>query len=151
LRPTWWYRTLNVPRVIAIARILGTSRYLLATRQRRKDSGLIHTAEHLASFFARGLCLQLRVRLAETKSENDAKLAAVCLSTLEPTDTRLHDLVRQKLVVPGNDAVGVSTSKLTALQRQLASHLKPVLRAEDYGHFNLERAFAIVRQLADAL
>lgn len=76
---------------------------------------------------------------------------AIRLSPLEPTDTRLHDLVRQKLVVPGNDAVDVSTSKLTALRRQLESHLKPVLRAEDYDHFNLERAFAIVRKLAEAL
>jgi predicted nucleotidyltransferase component of viral defense system len=76
---------------------------------------------------------------------------AIRLSTLEPTDMRLHDLVRQKLAVPSNDVIDVSTAKLTELQRQLESHLKPVLRVADYKQFNLERAFTTVKRLAEDL
>jgi predicted nucleotidyltransferase component of viral defense system len=76
---------------------------------------------------------------------------AVRTSILDPTDRRLLELLRQKLAVPDNDPLDVSEGKLTALRRQLESQLKPVLRANDYGNFNLEWAFRIVMQLVETL
>ncbi|MFQ5738703.1 MAG: nucleotidyl transferase AbiEii/AbiGii toxin family protein [Acidobacteriota bacterium] len=60
-------------------------------------------------------------------------------------------LLRQKIDVPGNDSVEVSGAKLTVLRRQLEPQLKPVLRVTDYESFDLERAFALVSKVSQAL
>ncbi len=67
---------------------------------------------------------------------------------LQLQDADLIELVRQKLAVPGNDPVDVSTARLAALKQQVQSELKPVLRAPDFAEFDLERVFAIVAELA---
>ena len=67
---------------------------------------------------------------------------------LQPEDGGLIDLVRKKMAVPGNDRVDVSENRLTMLQRQLESQLRPVLRARDFVDFDLERAFRIVKDVA---
>ena len=69
---------------------------------------------------------------------------------------RVHDaallaLVKQKLAVPGNEPVDVSAGRRVALQHQLGSELKPVLRDPDFAEFDLDRAFATVVEVAAAL
>lgn len=69
---------------------------------------------------------------------------------------RIHDpaliaLLRQKLAVPGNEPIDVSPVRLAALELQLASQLKPVLRNRDFAEFDLERTFVAVADLAAVL
>jgi len=70
---------------------------------------------------------------------------------LNASDPRLIKLVRNKLAVPGNPAVDVSQEKREALKRQVQAQLKPVLREADFAAFDLDRAFGIVAEIADAL
>ncbi len=67
---------------------------------------------------------------------------------LDPRDEVMVHLVRQKLAVPGNDAVDVSNERLAALRQQVDPQLKPVLRESDFQEFDLERAFQIVAEMA---
>jgi predicted nucleotidyltransferase component of viral defense system len=60
-------------------------------------------------------------------------------------------LVRQKLSVPGNEPVDVSERRLGVLRQQLASQLKPVLRAQDFEVFDLESVFQKVAAVASLL
>jgi predicted nucleotidyltransferase component of viral defense system len=53
----------------------------------------------------------------------------------------LHELVHRKLVVPGNEPVDLSSEKRSALEKQIETELKPVLRHEDYEVFDLDRVF----------
>ncbi len=76
---------------------------------------------------------------------------AVRTKELDPADTGLLKLVREKLVVPGNSPMDSSQQKLDVLSRQLEPELKPVLRRKDFEGFDLDRAFGIVRNLAEAL
>lgn len=69
---------------------------------------------------------------------------------LDPRDEKMVQLVRQKLDVPGNDAVDVSNQRLAALRQQVEPELKPVLREIDFQEFELERAFRIVAELAES-
>lgn len=70
---------------------------------------------------------------------------------LRVDDAGLLALVRQKLVVPGNEPVDVSTARLASLGQQLEAELKPVLRDRDFAEFDLGRAFTTVAKLAAAL
>ena len=76
---------------------------------------------------------------------------AVTTGQLQIDNRQLLALVGKKLVVPGNDLVDVSKSKLAALRHQLAGQLQPVLRAADFEQFNLERAFGTVQTLSNQL
>ena len=76
---------------------------------------------------------------------------AVRTKELDPADAGLLKLVRQKLVVPGNRPIDSSQQKLDVLTRQLEPELKPVLRGKDFEGFDLDRAFGIVKDLAEAL
>ncbi len=67
---------------------------------------------------------------------------------LQPNDSSLIELVRQKMAVPGNEPVDISPERLAALQRQLDTELKTVLREKDFREFDLERAFRIVKDVA---
>lgn len=67
---------------------------------------------------------------------------------LRPEDAELIGLVRQKLAAPGNELVNVSAGRLAALRQQVEAQLQPVLRAEDFAEFNLERAFQMVAAMA---
>jgi predicted nucleotidyltransferase component of viral defense system len=67
---------------------------------------------------------------------------------LESENPELIDLVRRKLSVPGNEPVDVSANRLAALWQQVGPQLQPVLRAEDFAEFDLERAFQIVTTMA---
>jgi predicted nucleotidyltransferase component of viral defense system len=68
------------------------------------------------------------------------------------TDRR--DFIEQvglKLAIPGNDPVDVSETRLDALRRQIDSQLRPVLRESDFAEFDLDRAFKMVIEIANAL
>jgi len=78
----------------------------------------------------------------------DHAVRRLSLDVLEP---ELVGLVREKLAVTGNDPVDVSSARLAALRPQLESELKAVLRARDFAEFDLDRAFAIVAEVAAAL
>lgn len=53
-------------------------------------------------------------------------------------------LVRRKLSVPGNDPIDISDAKYDALRMQVDGALKPVLRAQDFEMFKLNRIFKMV-------
>jgi len=76
---------------------------------------------------------------------------AIRTGKLVTNDTKLLELVRNKLAVPGNDRIDTSDEKLTVLSSQLKTRLKPVVRDEDYQKFDLDRAFGIVKKLRDSL
>lgn len=58
--------------------------------------------------------------------------------------------VKQKLAVPGNERVDVSTERLATLRKQIEPELRPVLREQDFVEFDLERAFKTVVEMAKA-
>ena len=66
-------------------------------------------------------------------------------------DMELISLVRKKLTMPGNDPVDISPKRLAELRLQLDSQLKPVLRAQDFVVFDLDRAFTTVARIAAAV
>ena len=70
------------------------------------------------------------------------------LSVLKP---ELVELVREKLTVPGNEAVDVSGGRLESLRLQVDTELKAVLRDQDFAEFDLDRAFEKVVEVALAL
>jgi len=76
---------------------------------------------------------------------------AVRRLNFSPHDPELVELVRRKLAVPGNEPADVSQGRLSTLRLQLDSQLKPVLRARDFGEFDLDRAFATVAEVAAAV
>jgi hypothetical protein len=57
-------------------------------------------------------------------------------------------LVTAKLEVTA-DPVDTSAAKVALLKAQLEAHLKPVLRATDYEAFILDRAIAMLKEVAD--
>ncbi len=76
---------------------------------------------------------------------------AIRSGKLDPLDDKLLELLRHKLAVPGNEPVDVSNERFTELRQQLEPQLKPVLRTNDFGRFDLERAFKIVANLVGKL
>ena len=73
---------------------------------------------------------------------------AVLRLGLRPEDAELIRLVRRKLAVSGNEPVDVSANRLAALRQQVEPKLQPVLRAQDFAEFDLERAFQIMATMA---
>ena len=63
-------------------------------------------------------------------------------------DHLLLDLLRRKLQVPGTAPVDVSPDRVEQLRAQLEPELRPVLRAQDFDQFNLERAVETIRTIA---
>jgi hypothetical protein len=57
-------------------------------------------------------------------------------------------LVREKLSIPGNPPVDVSGARLETLRRQVAPKLETVLRERDYRDFDIDRAIALVTDMA---
>ncbi len=66
-------------------------------------------------------------------------------------DPDFLNMVKTKIEVPGNDPIDISDDRKQKLDRQLDGQLKPVLRPKDFDGFNLERAFELVRNIAEAL
>jgi len=70
---------------------------------------------------------------------------------INPHDASLVQMVGQKIQVPGNEPIDVSDGRLTALEDQLQSRLKPVLRPRDYSDFDIHRSFELVKAMATNL
>jgi predicted nucleotidyltransferase component of viral defense system len=70
---------------------------------------------------------------------------------VDPASPEMLRLVRSKLSVPGNDAPDLSESRLAAVHAQVESQLRPVLRARDFGRFDLQRSVALLRRIVAAL
>lgn len=66
-------------------------------------------------------------------------------------DPSMLDLVRQKLAIPGNGPVNLSSARIGYLRAQVRTVLAPVLRPQDLERFDLDRAVAIARAVAEAL
>ncbi|MFC1620611.1 nucleotidyl transferase AbiEii/AbiGii toxin family protein [Candidatus Neomarinimicrobiota bacterium] len=60
-------------------------------------------------------------------------------------------MVKEKLKVPGNEQVDVSPEHKRELARQLEGQLRPVLRPDDFEKFDLDDAFQLVCDIAEAL
>jgi hypothetical protein len=68
---------------------------------------------------------------------------------IKPEAPELVELVRQKIAIPGNNEINTSTARLTALENQLNTRLKPLLRQDDFTRFDLDRAKRSVIRLAE--
>ncbi|HEX7010426.1 MAG TPA: nucleotidyl transferase AbiEii/AbiGii toxin family protein [Phycisphaeraceae bacterium] len=66
-------------------------------------------------------------------------------------DRKLIAMIRQKLAVPGNLAVDVSSERFASLKRQLDARLRMVLRDVEFQAFDLERAIRLVVAMAERL
>ncbi len=66
-------------------------------------------------------------------------------------DPEFANMVRAKILVPGNDPVDISTEKKLGLDRQLKTQLKPVLRPRNFASFDLDKAFDLVLSMAEAI
>ena len=73
---------------------------------------------------------------------------AISTGRLDIADSQLIQLLRQKLSVPGNGPVDVSSEKRRILSSQIATQLRPVLRETDFEGFELDRAYGQVAKVA---
>ena len=76
---------------------------------------------------------------------------AVRMQGLNPMDRAFIGLVQKKLAIPGNDPVDLSGARLVLLERQVDSHLRPVLRPGDFDTFSMERTLKVVVEVAARL
>lgn len=70
---------------------------------------------------------------------------------LNTRDETILTLLQNKLRVPDTDPVDVSSDRMDRLPRQLQAELRPVLRQKDFVQFDLHRAMAVVRDVAEAV
>ena len=77
----------------------------------------------------------------------DLDYAAMHLST-DFAGPSFIDMVRRKLAIPDNPPVDVSAERMTALRRQVEPKLKTVLREKEFRDFVLDRAIALVVEMA---
>ena len=70
---------------------------------------------------------------------------------LNINDSAFIDLIRNKLAVPGTNAIDLTEDRIEILNKQLETELKPVLRKEDYASFDVERAVAIITDVTKRL
>ena len=66
----------------------------------------------------------------------------------DPEDSTLIDLLRRKLAIPGTGPVDVSPERMGPLPQQLETQLRPVLRKRELAAFDLDRAIATIRGIA---
>ncbi len=76
---------------------------------------------------------------------------AVRVAGLDVAGAELVQLLRAKLAVPGTGAVNVSPERLVDLRQQVNAQLRPVLRPREFDLFDVDRAFGIVRSVAEGL
>jgi len=70
---------------------------------------------------------------------------------LKPTNPTMIDLIRNKIAIPGNDPVNVTGPRISSLQKQLNTRLRPVLRQGDFEDFDLDRATNTILRIAKAI
>jgi predicted nucleotidyltransferase component of viral defense system len=66
-------------------------------------------------------------------------------------DSNFLNMVKKKLVVPGDNTVDLTSARKDELSRQLEGQLKPILRPQDFARFNLGKAFEMVCNVAAKL
>ena len=76
---------------------------------------------------------------------------AVRVAGFDVDGAELVRILRAKLTVPGTGAVNISPERLDDLQHQLDAQLRPVLRPREFDLFDVDRAFGIVRGVAEGL
>lgn len=74
---------------------------------------------------------------------------AVTSMGFDPLRNDFIDLIVVKLQVPGNDAIDLSPLRKAALESQLHTELEAVLRKKDFERFDIDKAFEIVRSVAE--
>jgi predicted nucleotidyltransferase component of viral defense system len=72
---------------------------------------------------------------------------AVLKGGLKIGEPELIELVKYKVRIPGNDKLNVADKRLKALEEQIGSQLKSVLREKDFRQFDLERSFEFVVEM----
>lgn len=70
---------------------------------------------------------------------------------LNTHDPEFINMVRTKILLPGNDSVDISTEKKLELDWQLKGQLRPVLRPRNFAWFNLDEIFDLVLSMAEAI
>ncbi len=70
---------------------------------------------------------------------------------LDFSNPNFINMVRDKLKVPGNEPIDISSERKQELERQLDGQLKPVLRPDDFERFNLDEAFDFACEIAKAI
>jgi hypothetical protein len=70
---------------------------------------------------------------------------------IEVHDPELIGLVKQKIAVQGNPPLDIYDERLKALKQQVDAELRPVLRARDFGEFDVQRAVLLVCDMAENL
>lgn len=70
---------------------------------------------------------------------------------LDVAQKELVGLIVRKLAVPDNGSIDVSDDRLLALRRQVDAQLRSVLRPRDFEQFDLDRAFGIIRGIAQSI
>jgi len=161
---TWSYRSLLAPRTETIAIEIGLREPTLTPPERAQvHTLLLHWAQGAAlleTFPA--LCLTYTEAMAEklraALSRQDVAIRdffdvdhAVRVGGLDVTGAGLLRLLRAKLDVPGTGAVNVSAERLDDLRQQVDAELRPVLRPREFELFDVDRAFGIVRGVAEGL
>ncbi len=97
-----------------------------------------------------------KVRAALTRKEPAIRdlfdlFYAVCKMKLDIDDHDFLIMVKQKLNVPGNNPVEISSGYKRELDRQLEGQLRPVLRPADFDSFNMNEAFELIGRVAKAV
>jgi predicted nucleotidyltransferase component of viral defense system len=161
---TWSYRSLLAPRTETIAIEIGLREPTLTPPERAQvHTLLLHWAQGgalLQTFPA--LCLTYTEAMAEklraALSRQEVAIRdffdvdhAVRVGGLDVTGAALLRLLRAKLAVPGTSAVNVSAERLDDLRQRVDAELRPVLRPRDFELFDVDRAFGIVRGVAEGL
>jgi predicted nucleotidyltransferase component of viral defense system len=68
---------------------------------------------------------------------------------LDLTDRHLITLLTEKLKVPGNPPIDLSSARKEKLKTQIDTELKPVLRPSDFESFNLESVYAMLSEMSE--
>jgi len=161
---TLGYRSLLAPRTETIAIEIGLREPTLTPPERfQVHTVLLHWVQGGAlveTFPAR--CLTYAEAMAEklraALSRQEVAIRdffdvdhAVRVAGLDVADAELVRLLRSKLAVPGTGAVNVSPERLDDLRQQVDAQLRPVLRPREFDLFDVDRAFGIVRGVAEGL
>jgi len=70
---------------------------------------------------------------------------------LDLADQHLIALLTEKLKIPGNPPIDLTSARKEKLKTQTNTELKPVLRPVDFENFDLDRAFDIVARVSHRL
>ena len=66
-------------------------------------------------------------------------------------DQNLIRMAWDKIAIPGNAQIDISTDRKNELERQIKGQLMPVLRPDDFKKFNLDDSFELVRGIANEI